>query len=350
MEKSKQVTKLNIQGGGLVTPRQSPKTENAKSGLSLTSSKAYVRSQKNQSGTYPPKSFDKNKNGIAGQKIVISVDRITIMANLNYEIFEKLVYKTLIKKRWARISRDVAGIQLIEPTTCENVAYIEMAEFQKNRVRIDFNPNKRMDTEQGKWLLQFISGLKYKKFSRCDIAFDLINIPEAKRIRLFSHNTGQDRHTGKGGKLETIYFGRRKSEQQVRLYDKKKERLDNDDLEAANRFNSWWRFEFQLRGNKIPNYEDQIKKTLADIKIFDQSKIDDLSLWQTCYLWMNDPEFFDSMPKQTKSHLKQKIASLPCIDEIPQAMLNTYDQSKDQLFKKLNSLVTEFTQGKNSNK
>ena len=350
MKNNKQAQKIIGLKRAPLTARYSPELENGKSTLNLTSTKDHNQLPKTKTRTYPPESFEKNLIGIGGKKMVVSIDRITIVANLHYEIFEKLVYRNLRKKKWIQIYRDKGGFQLIEPNTCENIAYIEMLEYQKDRVRIDFNPNKRMDTEQGHWLLHFIDGLKYKKFSRCDIAFDLINIPEAKRIRMFSHNTGQDRHTGRGGKLETIYFGRRKSEQQVRLYDKKKERLDHEDFEASNKFDSWWRFEFQLRGNKIPSYEDQIRKTVADIKIFDQAKIDDPLLWQTSYLWLNDPEYFDEMPKQTKSDLKKKISVLPVIDEIPETILNTYENSKERLFQELNSLVAEFTKSKGAGK
>ena len=92
-----------------------------------------------------------------------SVDRITLMAPLSVEAWEKHFFKWL---HLPFIETAGAGLQVLDYSNCdvddfgnphphvapEQVAYMEMTQFQHDKVRIDFNPNHGMNSEGGLWL------------------------------------------------------------------------------------------------------------------------------------------------------------------------------------------------------
>lgn len=247
----------------------------------------------------------------------VSIDRLTIVANLSYEAFENAV------KRWKLLpffERCGSGWQVLDKSNCyyddfgnkhdyvppEQVAYLEMPKFLNNKIRIDFNPNHGMETEAGRWLLaNVIAKLPEKHFSRCDIAFDIFNHAEIENYQLWQFGIKKKYFYGRGGNLETIYFGSRSSERQIRLYNKKVE-LEKRHGKIVN-LNSLWRLELQLRGSKIENYVNEVKEMLEHFYMPDWENEVTLEKKMKLYALMHEPKFYSEATKKSKERYRKMI-------------------------------------------
>lgn len=124
-----------------------------------------------------------------------------------------------------------------------------------------------MNTPAGQWLLrEIIAKIQNKHYSRCDVAFDIYNDSEIQYYQVWRWGMTKKFFYGKNGELQTVYFGARSSERQIRLYNKKIEqeqrhgRIVNVD--------SLWRLEMQLRGSKIENYVQEVREMLENFYLF----------------------------------------------------------------------------------
>ena len=113
----------------------------------------------------------------------------------------------------------------------ENIAYVEVLPFLdkatgREKGRIDFNPNKIQHFLKIN-LKDFIKLMfEDPHFSRADVACDIINLDDeyVNQYRLVDAVSFRP-YYGQSGQLETAYWGARSSERQVRLYNKRVERL-----------------------------------------------------------------------------------------------------------------------------
>ncbi|MGB4825591.1 MAG: replication initiation factor domain-containing protein, partial [Leuconostoc mesenteroides] len=113
--------------------------------------------------------------------------------------------------------------------------------------RVDFNPNKAGNIEKDK-IKRFVSKLSKVHLSRVDIAFDMFNNPLAMKYRLYRKNVSElqiETYKGRAQNIETIYWGSRKSLEQVRLYNKLIEQKKNDVI-VRPEITDWARLELQL--------------------------------------------------------------------------------------------------------
>nr|CAA07049.1 hypothetical protein [Oenococcus oeni] len=198
----------------------------------------------------------------------VSVDRITLTADCPLEVIDGKLSRWM-KETHLFIPLSSGGFKVIEDNladTPEQVAFVEYTQFQKNRIRIDFNPNHSMTTKGGQWILSKIATLKNKKFSRCDVAFDIFNSPIIEKYRIFRPGTSSKYFLSAAGKPETIYYGAQKSEAQIRQYNKLVEQTKKRKTIPDN-IKNWWRLELQLRGRKISDYPQQVKSALDNFII-----------------------------------------------------------------------------------
>ena len=149
-------------------------------------------------------------------KLNWSIDRITIVGELAYDLDTLGDY--LVQRGFAKES--YSGFNLVDRYD-ENIAYFEMVKFHDGKGRIDFNPNKL-----GTFIDSDIKGFIHEifiqpHFSRADVACDIYNLPDnlIKQYQLADAISYRPIY-GRSGELETMYWGSRASERQVRLYNK----------------------------------------------------------------------------------------------------------------------------------
>lgn len=190
-------------------------------------------------------------------KLDWSIDRITIVGKLNYPI--DVLGELLIDYGFAKETFN--GYSLVDRFG-ENIAYFEQVKFYEDKGRIDFNPNK-LGSYRDMNLQNFIHRLfENPHFSRADVACDIYNLPDnlLQQYQLADAVSYRPIY-GLSGELETMYWGSRSSERQVRFYNKYIEQGRKNEY-IPNEVKSWWRFEVQLRRAKANEWDKILSETL----------------------------------------------------------------------------------------
>ena len=147
------------------------------------------------------------------------------------------------------------------------------------------------------------------RLSRFDLAFDIFNRPEIVNLQHIKGGVTHKVFYGRGGELETKYWGSSGSNVQVRLYDKNKEiiahkRDEKLDL-AVNPF--WWRLEFQLRTKAIG--EEMVQDIMNRLDNFGFYKLDHIRVEQRAFtiIFLNNPELLSlAFPNLKSDSIKKK--------------------------------------------
>ena len=152
--------------------------------------------------------------------------------------------------------------------------------------------------------------LNHTSSNYCSIAIDFINCEHAgMNYKIFKPNTTITVSYNKAGKIETTYYGKRKSNVQYRYYDKKLERNKNKQ-HLPNNIASWERLELQLRSKKVAsNWYKEAIKMLSYFKRPNLTTIADKDPKSYFMLTgiLEHPEKFNDLAKGTKAKYRKMI-------------------------------------------
>ena len=195
-----------------------------------------------------------------------------------------------------------------------NIIFFQLSTYGGEQlIRIDFNPNtlKEFDGMKVWRQLMYFARLNSLtvRLSRFDLAFDIFNRPEIVNLQHIKGGVTHKVFYGRGGELETKYWGSSGSNVQVRLYDKNKEiiahkREEKLDLDV-NPF--WWRLEFQLRTKAIG--EEMVQDIMNRLDNFGFYKLDHIRVDQRAFtiIFLNNPELLSlAFPKLKSDSIKKK--------------------------------------------
>ena len=195
-----------------------------------------------------------------------------------------------------------------------NIIFFQLSTYGGEQlIRIDFNPNtlKEFDGMKVWRQLMYFARLNSLtvRLSRFDLAFDIFNRPEIVNLQHIKGGVTHKVFYGRGGELETKYWGSSGSNVQVRLYDKNKEiiahkREEKLDLDV-NPF--WWRLEFQLRTKAIG--EEMVQDIMNRLDNFGFYKLDHIRVEQRAFtiIFVNNPELLSlAFPKLKSDSIKKK--------------------------------------------
>ena len=195
-----------------------------------------------------------------------------------------------------------------------NIIFFQLSTYGGEQlIRIDFNPNtlKEFDGMKVWRQLMYFARLNSLtvRLSRFDLAFDIFNRPEIVNLQHIKGGVTHKVFYGRGGELETKYWGSSGSNVQVRLYDKNKEiiahkREEKLDLDV-NPF--WWRLEFQLRTKAIG--EEMVQDIMSRLDNFGFYKLDHIRVDQRAFtiIFLNNPELLSlAFPKLKSDSIKKK--------------------------------------------
>lgn len=186
--------------------------------------------------------------------------------------------------------------------------------FNARPFRLEFNPNKlrSVDTEIIDTIIPYLDDIS---ISRADLAFDLFEVDCSEFVlEKKGQPTATKEFRSDTGKLETKYLGASRSEKQVRLYNKKKEQLENGtdkDKEFASQFQHWWRLEFQLRSRSV----EEIFEVINTV-IFKPFKFDGLSVEAKLYIsaLIYNKGVWREVSKNTRSKYKKILETYQTSD------------------------------------
>lgn len=274
-----------------------------------------------------------------------SIDRITLVGTVKQTKNIDGTIRDLSSIMQDALDSSMNGVEklpkgwLLRDRYNEQIAYIEYLNHDNTRGRIDFNPNKLSEYIQST-LKDFIALIfEDVKFSRIDVACDIFNIPE-EVIEQYQLIKDVSTHTyrGRGGQLETIYWGSSSSERQVRLYNKLKER-NKKGFGVVEGIETWWRFEAQLRGKTTKEWFESVSELLSYFTSPNFIPLDIVGMEKIALVaLLEHPELIKEMGSaHTVAKYKKLIKRVVENDELTTAMIEQFKDDVMELQKNLDS-------------
>ena len=259
------------------------------------------------------------------QRLDVSIDRLTVIWDTDTGSLRR-IFKNLKQA----ISTRVDSFEIYDNVRDDvftlakdfneydsiNIIFFQLSTYGGEQlIRIDFNPNtlKEFDGMKVWRQLMYFARLNSLtvRLSRFDLAFDIFNRPEIVNLQHIKGGVTHKVFYGRGGELETKYWGSSGSNVQVRLYDKNKEiiahrrqeKLDLDDKPF------WWRLEFQLRTKAIG--EVMVQDIMNRLNNFGFYQLDHIQMNQRAFtiIFLNNPELLTlAFPNLKLDSIKKKKA------------------------------------------
>ena len=257
------------------------------------------------------------------QRLDVSIDRLTVIWDTDTgslrRIFKNLKQAISTKvdsfEIYDNVRDDVFTLaKVFNEYDSINIIFFQLSTYGGEQlIRIDFNPNtlKEFDGMKVWRQLMYFARLNslMVRLSRFDLAFDIFNRPDIVNLQHIKGGVTHKVFYGRGGELETKYWGSNGSNVQVRLYDKNKEiiahkREEKLDL-AVNPF--WWRLEFQLRTKAIG--EEMVQDIMNRLDNFGFYKLEHIRVEQRAFtiIFLNNPELLSlAFPTLKSDSIKKK--------------------------------------------
>lgn len=244
----------------------------------------------------------------------VSLDNVTIVGDKSrYIKFEQVLansvlwterYRAKYPYEWNWNGIDGSFLQYTNENNFKNI-------------RIEFNPNKCSTDE----IIKVLRSMRNSKLTRVDLAFDFeVDLTEFTIFDSIKRKETVIKGTDR--KIETIYFGSRASDLQIRIYDKSREQNLSD--------RTWWRIEVQLRNDILDFVRNGSVNPFFGLRIFkpvynglhwrDEAVI--RAMLETDY-------FVGKMEKTARSRYKKKITNLKASDELE--LINLFEKYKQHL-------------------
>jgi len=235
----------------------------------------------------------------------VSIDRITVVGRLEISLQD---LNNQLGKAWEFRNGSFEFLREDDDGNTEHLAWLEENKFKQYDWRLDFNPNHISEFERLE-IAKVIQKLDNPHFSRLDIAFDVFNDPQAMNYRVYRWNVKEmmiETYKGRQKRVETIYWGARKSEEQIRLYDKFREQTAKQ-KEIPAGVTDWARLELQLRGKRPTEWLEATEKMLDQFKVSNFSKIDDYKI-RGVLIGLNSGEImWEELSKTTRAKYRKMI-------------------------------------------
>ena len=257
------------------------------------------------------------------QGVDVSIDRLTVIWDTESGSLRR-IFKNLKQVMASKIdSFDIHDnvrddnfslVKDFDKNGSITVVFFQLAVYGNEQlIRLDFNPNTLKEFNGmtiWRQLMYFarLNSLTVR-LSRFDLAFDIFNRPEIVNLQHIKGGVTHKIFYGRGGELETKYWGSSGSNVQVRLYDKNKEiiahrrqeKLDLDDKPF------WWRLEFQLRTKAIG--EVMVQDIMNRLNNFGFYQLDNIRVDQRAFtiIFLNNPELLSlAFPNLKLDSIKKK--------------------------------------------
>ena len=205
-------------------------------------------------------------------EIDVKVDRVTISGDFELDSMALKDKINANSENWLYVSeQEYKLVRVLENGVFEHVAGLYKNPY-RNSWRLD--TSNHLEGEELNEIKSVIGLMKDAHFTRLDIAFTWCNSPYrnmAHRIYRFGASQSFFRSedlviTGRAQQVETIYSGRRKSEQMIRYYDKLAE-MRSRRKQLPEGVEQLERLEIQLRGSKTAEWISSCEKMLECFKL-----------------------------------------------------------------------------------
>ncbi|WP_407799679.1 replication initiation factor domain-containing protein [Staphylococcus aureus] len=268
----------------------------------------------------------------------LSFDAMTLVGNLNKNNAEKLSkYMSFAPefRLWDILQTKFKAKALQEKVYIE-YDKVKADSWDRRNMRVEFNPNK-LTKDEMIWLkCNVINYMEDDGFTRLDLAFDFED--DLNNYYVMSDKALKKTvFYGTNGMPETKYFGVRDSDRFVRIYNKKKERKDNADVEIDSEH--LWRVEIELKRNMV----DYWNHCFDDLHILkpDYSTISKTSERHTVMALLFDEGEWGRLNRNTKYKFKKIFKEISPID-LTNLMKMTLRENEKQLQKQIDFWLSDF--------
>ena len=261
----------------------------------------------------------------------LSFDAMTIVGNLSRDNAQKLSEFMSVEPQirlWDILQTKFKAKALQEKVYIE-YDKVKADTWDRRNMRVEFNPNK-LTHEEMLWLKQnIINYMEDDGFTRIDLAFDF----EDDLSDYYAMSDKALKKTvlyGVNGMPETKYFGVRDSERFIRIYNKKKERKDNADIEIASEH--LWRVEIELKRNMVDYWND----CFNDLHILKPawSTLEKVNEQAMVYTLLHEESMWGKLSKNTKYKFKKIIKEISPVD-LTDLLKSTLKANEEQLQKQI---------------
>ena len=261
----------------------------------------------------------------------LSFDGMTIVGNLNKNNAQKLSSFMSIEPQirlWDMLQTKFKAKALQEKVYIE-YDKVKADTWDRRNMRVEFNPNK-LTHEEMLWLKQnIINYMEDDGFTRIDLAFDF----EDDLSDYYAMSDKALKKTvfyGINGMPETKYFGVRDSERFIRIYNKKKERKDNADIEITSEH--LWRVEIELKRNMVDYWND----CFNDLHILKPAwaTLESVKEQAMVYLLLHEESTWGKLHRNSRRKYKQILQEISPID-LTELMKSTLRENEKQLQKQI---------------
>ena len=266
-------------------------------------------------------------------KLEISIDRITVVGDLKKDQSKNLnrelkfnSYVQLYETGEERFKADIPNICHVE------YDFLKGKSLDRKNMRVEFNPNNLNDEHKQMIYDLFISKMVSRSFSRLDVAFDT-DIDLASYYAYMSGQHAQMKKTifyGKDGSPETKYFGTRKSDRYIRIYNKKQELLDNKEIEIES--DHFWRIEVELKRSRTEEWNNCLQS--LNFVQPDWKSIKSNSERATVYMLIHEEDEWGNLSKNGKSKYRKilkEISPVNLTDDLNHVLNQNYQRIQNEL-------------------
>lgn len=261
----------------------------------------------------------------------LSFDRMTIVGNLNKDNAQKLSKFMSIEPQirlWDILQTRFKAKALGEKVYIE-YDKIKADSWDRRNMRVEFNPNK-LTYDEMIWLRQnIVTYMEDDGFTRLDLAFDFED-DLSEYYALSDKALKKTVFYGTNGMAETKYFGVKSSDRFIRIYNKKKERKDNADIEIKSEH--LWRVEIELKRDMV----DLWSECFDDLHILKPAwaTLNNIKEQAMVYLLLNEEGKWGHLNRKTKAKYKKLIKNISPID-LTELMKSTLQNNEKYLQKHL---------------
>lgn len=277
-----------------------------------------------------------------------SIDRLTILGSYEKNvkepdkpyILQALTFNPMVKKIGKADYPYRTSLYMVDGSIMQIAD--ESAEVAP--VRYEFNPNNwDSPYTPDSAIMSILKLIINPRLSRIDIALDIAGFNFNNCTVTDARSRQEHIIKGRDKAVETAYYGTRRSEEMVRIYNKWREqgrKMDGND-------SSWWRVEAQLTGDAAEDWEE--RDPFKDLTITTAGEDKDLDMPTQAMLFYlrSYPEKINELAKNTKRKYQKLLMASSTQTEI--SLSDLYQTKKNDLVAEVRmwkSLTQQLTSSK----
>lgn len=268
----------------------------------------------------------------------VSLDKVRIVGDLNWQVIEFIMNKSPLEMQFTYqdpVSGRFTGY--IQTKNDKSTLNFEFNPARANATKssnfwVEWNPNK-IDQEtvdiMENYLIQYVSNAH---ITRLDFAFDFENdFSDAYLMRKSKSKSGV--WYGTSGLVETRYFGSEKSNKHYKIYNKKVELQEKQNIKIPQK--NLWRVEVTLKGKKLHEIDAMFDNFFLGIPDLDRLEIRERAM---IFYLIHHENAWNDLGSATKSKYRKLIQVISDID-VTSEMVKGLKANKECLIQQANGYL-----------